>query len=171
MRNIELGQTKIQIGNFHLKIFDRERTIVDSFRYLSREVAIKALQTYLRQKKPDLGKLMKYAKVLRVDIHPYIMALTTWTKHSNRRIPFSVYQVSKKNCQVRFHIHFTVYQVWSGELDPKNYFNNKKNSRMAGSDLAGRINFLILSPQADPVILLFFYCLMLALPATNILIE
>ncbi len=80
MRNIELGQTEIQIGNCHLKIFDRERTIVDSFRYLSREVAIKALQAYLRQNssdKPNLSKLMKYAKALRADIHPFIMALTT----------------------------------------------------------------------------------------------
>lgn len=80
MRNIELGQTEIQIGVSHLKIFDKERTVVDSFRYLSREVAIKALQAYLRQgrsSKPDLNKLMKYAKILRIDIHPYIMALTT----------------------------------------------------------------------------------------------
>ena len=80
MRNIDLGQTEIQIGNCRLKIFDRERTIVDSFRYLSREVAIKALQVYLGQNspnKPNLSKLMKYAKALRVDIHPFIMALTT----------------------------------------------------------------------------------------------
>lgn len=80
MRNIDLGQTEIQVGSCHLKIFDRERTVVDSFRYLSREVAIKALQAYLRQaspNKPDLSKLMKYAKSLRVDIHPFIMALTT----------------------------------------------------------------------------------------------
>jgi predicted transcriptional regulator of viral defense system len=80
MRNIELGQKEIQMGVHRLKIFDKERTIVDSFRYLSREVAIKALQTYLRQTssgKPNLDKLMKYAKSLHVDIHPFIMALTT----------------------------------------------------------------------------------------------
>jgi predicted transcriptional regulator of viral defense system len=80
MRNIELGQTDIKMGTRRLKIFDKERTVVDSFRYLSPEVAIKALQAYLRQvgsNKPNLNKLMKYAKVLRVDIHPFIMALTT----------------------------------------------------------------------------------------------
>jgi len=80
MRNIELGQTEIRFGTTHLKIFDRERTLVDSFRYLSKEIAIKALQAYLRQtgsSKPDLNKLLKYAKTLRVDIHPFIMALTT----------------------------------------------------------------------------------------------
>lgn len=80
MRNIELGQTEIQMGVSRLKIFDKERTVIDSFRYLSQEVAIKALQAYLRQRgadKPNLNKLMKYAKSLRVDIHPFIMALTT----------------------------------------------------------------------------------------------
>lgn len=80
MRNIKLGQTEIQIGSSHLKIFDKERTVVDSFRYLSQEVAIKALQAYLRQgrsNKPDLNKLMKYAKTLRIDIQPFIMAFTT----------------------------------------------------------------------------------------------
>lgn len=80
MRNIQLGQTKIQLGTAHVKIFDKERTVVDSFRYLSKEIAIKALQAYLRQTgsaKPNLNKLLKYAKTLRVDIHPFIMALTT----------------------------------------------------------------------------------------------
>jgi predicted transcriptional regulator of viral defense system len=80
MRNIELGQTEIQIGEQSLKIFNRERTVVDAFRYLSQEIAIKALQAYLRPTKdykPDLNKLMDYAKQLRVNIHPYIMTLTT----------------------------------------------------------------------------------------------
>lgn len=80
MRNIELGQTEIQIGDHSLKIFDRERTVVDAFRYLSQEVAIKALQAYLnlgKDYKPDLNKLVAYAKKLRVNIHPYILTLTT----------------------------------------------------------------------------------------------
>jgi hypothetical protein len=80
MRNIELGQTEIQLGTAHFKIVDKERTVVDFFRYLSKEIAIKALQAYLRQSdsaKPDFNKLLKYAKMLRVDIHPFIMALTT----------------------------------------------------------------------------------------------
>src|SRR3990167_9059341 len=36
MRNITLGKTKIKIGNVTLPIFNRERTIVDAFRYLGR---------------------------------------------------------------------------------------------------------------------------------------
>lgn len=80
MRNIDLGQTEIQIGSYSLSIFDRERTVVDAFRYLSQEVAIKALKNYLHpsgDQKPDLFKLATYAKQLRVDIQPYILSLTT----------------------------------------------------------------------------------------------
>jgi hypothetical protein len=77
---MEFGQIEIQIGTYWLKIFDKERTVIDSFRYLSKEVALKALQAYLRHTgsaKPNLNKLTKYAKTLRVNIHPFIMALTT----------------------------------------------------------------------------------------------
>lgn len=80
MRNMRLGQTEIILGNCHLKIFDRERTVIDAFRYLSKEIAIKALQSYLYSKgkqKSDFRKLEMYAKTLRVNIGPYIMALTT----------------------------------------------------------------------------------------------
>jgi predicted transcriptional regulator of viral defense system len=79
MRNIELGKTEIILGSMCLKIFDKERTVVDSFRYLTKEIAIKALQAYLHKtdsSKPDLNKLLKYAKILRVDIRPFVMALT-----------------------------------------------------------------------------------------------
>jgi hypothetical protein len=80
MRNMTLGKKTIKMGKYKVKIFDRERTVVDSFRYLNKEVAIKALQAYLKPStahKPNLLKLSKYAKLLRVNIHPYIMALTT----------------------------------------------------------------------------------------------
>ncbi len=79
MRNISFGQTAIKIGNQKLKIFDCERTVVDSFRYLDKETALKALQAYLKMskhRKPDIDKLLRYAKKLRVDITPYISAFT-----------------------------------------------------------------------------------------------
>src|SRR3972149_10686150 len=44
MRNTTLGQITIKIGNDDVKIFDRERSIVDAFRYLDKEIALKALQ-------------------------------------------------------------------------------------------------------------------------------
>ena len=80
MRNITLGRTSARIGNYKVKIFNKERTIIDAFRYLSHEVAIKALQMYLRGvggTKPDLQKLSRYATLLKVAIDPYILALTT----------------------------------------------------------------------------------------------
>ncbi len=80
MRNMSLGLTTVKMGRYKVKIFDRERTIVDSFRYLSDEIAIKALQAYLQpsgKKKADLPKLSRYAKELRININSYIMALTT----------------------------------------------------------------------------------------------
>ncbi len=79
MRNISLGQTKMKIGEFEISVFDRERTVVDAFRFLSDEIAIKALQAYIRSptQKADLVKLSQYAKQLRVNITPYMMALTT----------------------------------------------------------------------------------------------
>lgn len=79
MRNIILGLTTITIGNQKIKIFDRERTVVDAFRYFDKEISLKALQAYLRSnrdKKPDIDKLLKYAKKLRVDLAPYISAFT-----------------------------------------------------------------------------------------------
>lgn len=76
MRNMTLGATTVQIGNHTMKIFDKERTVIDSFRYLSDEIAIKALQGCLTQKS-DLAKLSSYAKLLRVNITPYIKAFTT----------------------------------------------------------------------------------------------
>lgn len=80
MRNITLGKVRVKIGKYEVSIFDRERTIVDAFRYLSHEIAIKALQAYLKSSKdhkPDLVKLAKYAKILRINITSYIIALTT----------------------------------------------------------------------------------------------
>jgi len=80
MRNTSLGQTTMKIGNAILPIFDRERTVVDSFRYLSKEVAIKALRAALAmrgQEKIDPEKLRKYSKILRVNIEPYVLTVTT----------------------------------------------------------------------------------------------
>lgn len=81
MRNIKLGRTEIDLGGFKLPIFDRERTIVDAFRALDRETAIKALKMALQIKKREdrlnFEKLRRYSKALRVPIEPYILAVTT----------------------------------------------------------------------------------------------
>lgn len=79
-RNLGLGKTTIELDEVLVPIFDRERTIVDAFRLLSREVAIKALKMALAQTgdpRLDLIKLQAYAKKLRVNIDPYLITVTT----------------------------------------------------------------------------------------------
>jgi predicted transcriptional regulator of viral defense system len=80
LRNIELGRTFFTIDQHQFLIFDRERTIVDSFRYLGAETALKALRAAIARKgdeKIDLKKLRQYAKILRVNIDPYLLMVTT----------------------------------------------------------------------------------------------
>lgn len=79
-RNMELGKTEMNLGGIQVPIFDRERTIIDSFRLLSRETAIKALKMALSQngtERLDLKKLQMYAKKLRFNITPYLITATT----------------------------------------------------------------------------------------------
>lgn len=79
MRNTTLGRTYIQKNGVKLPIFDQERTIVDAFRYLSSETAIKALRLAITKKgkeKINFEKLREYAKILRVKIEPYLLAIS-----------------------------------------------------------------------------------------------
>ena len=80
MRNISLGKSKILLDGVQIPIFDRERTLIDSFRLLGQETAIKALKVALSKKgdeKLNLRKLQQYAKKLRVNITPYLTTLST----------------------------------------------------------------------------------------------
>lgn len=80
MRNLNLGRTKMEMGGHFIPIFDKERSVLDAFRFLSEETAIKALKAYLKTTdthKPDLPKILKYSAELRINIDPYIQALTT----------------------------------------------------------------------------------------------
>ena len=79
-RNFELGKTEINLEGLSIPIFDRERTIVDAFRLLSRETAIKALKMAIAKggkNRLDFVKLEAYAKRLRFDITPYLLSATT----------------------------------------------------------------------------------------------
>lgn len=78
-RNFELGRVPLKVGEYNTFIFDKERCVVDAFKMLSKETAMDALKTYLKRTKnhrPDISKLARYAKELRVDIVPYLEALT-----------------------------------------------------------------------------------------------
>ncbi|HAT1597057.1 TPA: hypothetical protein I8Y58_002294 [Legionella pneumophila] len=76
MRDVSTGLTTWDIDGESVPIFDMERTIIDAFRFLSKEIALKALQNGLREKNIDSRKLQKYAKKLRVNIAPYLLAMT-----------------------------------------------------------------------------------------------
>jgi predicted transcriptional regulator of viral defense system len=79
MRNHALGKTVIDIDGVVVPIFDRERTILDAFRYLSKETALKALKVGLdqpREKRIDINKLRTYAKKMKINIDSYLLALT-----------------------------------------------------------------------------------------------
>ena len=79
-RNMKLGKTEMKLEGTTIPIFDRERTIIDAFRLLSRETAIKALKIAVSKggkNRIDLVKLQEYAKKLRFNITPYLMSVTT----------------------------------------------------------------------------------------------
>lgn len=78
-RNHELGRSTIKIGETEIPIYDLERTLVDAFRILSFEAAIKALKSAFSRQgkgKPDIKKISKYAKELHTNIDDYLLAVT-----------------------------------------------------------------------------------------------
>lgn len=79
MRDVKTGSTRIKLGSATVRIFDQERTVIDSFRFLSPETAIKALKEYLSGKhgKPNLIKLRQYSRKLKTPIEKYVEAFTT----------------------------------------------------------------------------------------------
>lgn len=71
---------QIELEGTLVPIFDQERTIIDAFRLLSRETAIKALKSAVAQggkNRIDLIKLEAYAKKFQFDISPYLLSMTT----------------------------------------------------------------------------------------------
>lgn len=56
MRDVSTGLTTWNVDGESVPIFDMERTIIDAFRFLSKEIALKALQTGLREKHIDSRK-------------------------------------------------------------------------------------------------------------------
>ena len=80
MRDMSTGKTTFSIGQETVKIFDIERTIVDAFRYLSKEIAIKALKAGVSSrgsKKLNIKKLQQYAKKFSLNLDPFILTVTT----------------------------------------------------------------------------------------------
>ncbi len=74
------GIEEEKIDSIRFKIYNREKTISDCFKFRNRigmDVAIEALQMYLKIPESDIPSLLHYAKINRVEnvIKPYIQAL------------------------------------------------------------------------------------------------
>ena len=63
--SLTLGIKKFYFGKREVRIYDQEKTIVDAFKYLTEEVAFKALKNYLKRKNKNMDKLLDYARSLK----------------------------------------------------------------------------------------------------------
>ena len=60
-----LGIVRHRIGKREVRIYDREKSVVDAFKFLPIDVGYKALRGYLKLKDNNLEKLSRYAKQMR----------------------------------------------------------------------------------------------------------
>ncbi len=76
----ETGINEIGTKSGQIKIYNREKTICDLFRYRNKigdDIVIESLKNYLKLKKRDINKLIDYAETLSVKekILPYVKAI------------------------------------------------------------------------------------------------
>jgi len=74
------GIVEHDLDGVRVKIYDREKTIADCFKFrekIGMDVALEAVKDYLRLPKVNVSLLMKYARINRVEkvIRPYLEAL------------------------------------------------------------------------------------------------
>lgn len=79
-KSYQAGIVEHELDGVKVKIYDREKTIADCFKFrqkIGMDVALEALKDYINQRQPNVSLLMKYAKVNRVEkvIRPYLDAL------------------------------------------------------------------------------------------------
>lgn len=76
----EMGIQQMVICGVPVAIYDKEKTICDCIRYRNKigtDLIIEAVKTYLKDKNRDISKLMKYAKLLKIEktVNNYLEAL------------------------------------------------------------------------------------------------
>jgi len=74
------GIEKIEVPNCTIRIYNKEKTICDMFRYRNKygeDLALEGLKTYLSRKEANVNKLRKYAEICQVKtiMMPYLKAL------------------------------------------------------------------------------------------------
>ena len=76
----EAGLQTLKLKSGSIRIYDKEKTICDMFRYrktFGEDIALEGLRNYLSSKKANIQLLQKFAKICGVStiINPYIKAL------------------------------------------------------------------------------------------------
>jgi predicted transcriptional regulator of viral defense system len=76
----QAGVTEHELDGVKVKIYNREKTIADCFKFrekIGMDVTLEAVRDYLRQPKVDVSLLMEYARINRVEkvMRPYLEAL------------------------------------------------------------------------------------------------
>lgn len=74
------GVVDYELDGVNVKIYDREKTVADCFKFrekIGMDVALESIKDYLRQPKINVSLLMKYARVNSVEkvMRPYLEAL------------------------------------------------------------------------------------------------
>jgi len=74
-KSYSLGIERHKSGKRKVRVYDREKSVVDAFKYLPIDTAHKVLREYLRKKDKDLAKLTRYAKQLKKPLDKEISIL------------------------------------------------------------------------------------------------
>jgi predicted transcriptional regulator of viral defense system len=74
------GMAEYELDGVKVKIYDREKTVADCFKFRQKvgmDVALEAIKDYVSQPNPNVSLLLKYARVNRVEkiMRPYLEAL------------------------------------------------------------------------------------------------
>ncbi|MGE5410113.1 MAG: type IV toxin-antitoxin system AbiEi family antitoxin domain-containing protein [Clostridiales bacterium] len=74
------GIEKMDTNSGIVRIYNREKTIIDLFRYINKtgeDVAIEALKNYMRERKKDISRLAQYSMICGITekIAPYIKGM------------------------------------------------------------------------------------------------
>jgi predicted transcriptional regulator of viral defense system len=80
MESYQAGIEEHIVDGVQVKIYNREKTVADCFKFRQRigmDVALEALRDYLRQRRSDVSGLMKYARINKAEnvMRPYLEAL------------------------------------------------------------------------------------------------
>jgi predicted transcriptional regulator of viral defense system len=78
--SFNLGIDEYKINSIPIRIYDPEKTLVDCFKFRNKigmDIVLEALRLYNDRKKINLDKIIKYARVCRVEkiMKPYLEVL------------------------------------------------------------------------------------------------